>query len=141
MEAVNLDAFERSAAALRRALTLYREYQSEKLAVTLRNSLILEFEICFGQLKAPLQRCLIRLDALSPAEVNTMSYPELMRTANVHGYSDVEWERWKAFREARNETAHAYSQAKAEEIAAIIPEFLSAVEQTLHVMHRKQATS
>lgn len=70
-----------------------------------------------------------------------MSYPELMRTANVRGYSDVEWERWRAFREARNETAHAYSETKAEEIAALIPEFLEAVEWMVNIMHTKQATS
>lgn len=140
MDAVDLSTFEKAAAALRRALTLWEEYRESNLAVTVRNSLILEFEICFGQLKSPLQRCLIRLDALPPARVKTMNFPVLLRAAAEYGYTQVDWEHWEKFREYRNETAHAYNESTAEEIVQHVPFFLEAVEAMLDAMRQKMTS-
>jgi hypothetical protein len=52
-----------------------------------------------------------------------MSYAELVRTSNERGYLRVPWEEWFQFREARNRTAHAYSEPMAERIAVLIPAF------------------
>ena len=106
----------------------------------MRNSLILEFEICFGQVKSPLQRCLIRLDALPPVKVKAMSFATLMRTAAEHGYTQTDWEYWDKFREYRNETAHAYSEDMAKKIVEHISFFLESVESMLEVMRQKAAT-
>jgi nucleotidyltransferase substrate binding protein (TIGR01987 family) len=89
----------------------------------MRNSVILEFELSFGLCRTMIERCLIDADGEDPIEVEHMSYAEVVRTANERGLMRADWRLWSQFRVARNLTAHAYSEPKAEEIVVIIPSF------------------
>jgi len=136
---ISLKAFANSVAALERALQLYEAHRGGELRVMARNSVILEFEICYGQCRPALQRCLEEFDGTPSQSLDEMSYASLIRTANERGYSETPWAEWKAFRDARNTTAHAYSEPAAEEILLQIPKFLITARDMLSRMMRKQA--
>ena len=139
MSTISLKAFANSVAALGRALALYEVHRDGELRVMARNSVILEFEICYGQCRPAMQRCLEEFDGTSSQALDEMTYASLIRTANERGYTDTPWAEWKAFRDARNTTAHAYSEPAAEEILRQIPRFLVAVQDMLKRMEKKQA--
>ena len=138
MEPVSTTAFGKALAALERAQVAFEEHLADEFTVMARNSVILEFEICFGQVLPMLQRSLIELSGLSPAQVKDMSFATVIRNANVRGYTSVEWGRWHNLRDFRNRTAHAYSEEQAIMIAAAIPEFLAAAQEIRNNVQRKQ---
>ena len=140
MEPVSTTAFGKALAALERAQALFESYAAGELATMSRNSAILEFEICFGQVLPMLQRSLIELSELNPGQVKDMTFATVIRNGNVRGYTSVDWERWYHFRELRNRTAHAYIEEQAMRIAAGIPEFLAAAQEIRDNIARKQAT-
>jgi len=109
--------------ALHRAILLFEAHRGGELYVSMRNSMILEFEICFGLCRTMIERCLVDADGEDPLEIEHMSYAEVVRTANERGLMRADWRLWTQFRIARNLTAHAYSEPKAEEIAALVPAF------------------
>lgn len=139
MEPVSTTAFGKALAALERAQIAYEKHRDGDLAVMARNSVILEFEICFGQVLPVLQRSLIELSGLNPAHVKDMTFATVIRNANVRGYTSVEWEHWHTFRELRNRTAHAYSEEQANKIAGAVPAFLLAAQEIRDSVQRKQA--
>jgi nucleotidyltransferase substrate binding protein (TIGR01987 family) len=53
-----------------------------------------------------------------------MSFPALIRTGFEQGLVADGWTAWQRYRELRNITSHTYDEAKAQEVAAAIPEFL-----------------
>lgn len=138
MELVSTTAFGKALGALERAQASFEKHRVGEFAVMARNSVILEFEICFGQVLPILQRSLIELSGLHPAQVKDMSFATVIRHANVRGYTAVDWDRWYDFRENRNRTAHAYSEEQAMRIAVAVPEFLAAAREIRNNIQRKQ---
>jgi nucleotidyltransferase substrate binding protein (TIGR01987 family) len=123
MSEVTFKSFASALEALRKAIALFEEHRGGELYVSMRNSMILEFEISFGLCRTMIERCLVDVDGDDPLEIEEMSYAEVIRTANERGLVRVDWEMWSQFRQARNLTAHAYSEPKAEEIALLVPKF------------------
>ncbi len=138
MGAVDTSKLEKAVTNLGRALSEWKEHRTGRYALMARHSMILEFEICFGQLSSPLRRSLIDLDAVDPELVKTMSFTSLLRTAAQRGYTRRDVEQWDRFRRDRNLAAHAYDEVQANLIAEGVPEFLSAAEELLTVIRRKQ---
>jgi hypothetical protein len=139
MEAVSTSAFGRSLAALERAAEMYERLKTGDLRVTARNSLILEFEVCYGQTRPLLERGLIEMSGESPADLGSMTFRGLIQLANERGFSKYGVEDWLSFREMRNRTAHAYSEPLAESIVAAIPLFLACAQDMAENIRAKQA--
>ena len=74
-------------------------------------------------------------EILSAAEVDRLSYRELMRIGAEKGFIDdpVPWFR---FRDMRNITSHTYDEAKAEQIASVLPGFLDKARFLLRELGR-----
>jgi hypothetical protein len=123
MSEISYKSFGNALEGLRKAIALFEEHRGGELYVSMRNSLILEFEISFGLCRTMIERCLVDVDGEDPLKIEQMSYAELIRTAGERGLTRVDWRAWSKFRLARNLTAHAYSAPKAEEIAATVPSF------------------
>lgn len=62
--------------------------------------------------------------AATPSELDEISFPNLIRFGAKKGMLLSGWEKWKIFRDMRNITAHTYDLHKAQEVLAILPEFL-----------------
>lgn len=91
------------------------------LARQFRAAAIQAFEYTFELSTKMLRRRLKEI--LSAAEVDRLSYRDLIRTGAEKGFID-DPASWFLFRELRNITSHTYDEAKAEQIALVLPAFL-----------------
>jgi nucleotidyltransferase substrate binding protein (TIGR01987 family) len=92
-----------------------------------RDGVIQRFEFTYSLCHRMLLRFLEQTSA-APDEVDRMSFATLIRTADERGLLKSRWDKWQLFREARNITNHTYNQAKAEQVMAVVPDFLSEAE-------------
>jgi nucleotidyltransferase substrate binding protein (TIGR01987 family) len=103
------------------------------LARQFRAAAIQAFEYTFELSRKMLQRRLKEI--LSDAEVDRLSYRDLIRTGAAKGLIDDPVP-WFAFREMRNITSHSYDEVKAEQIAAVLPAFLDKARSLLRELQR-----
>lgn len=91
-----------------------------------RDALIQRFEFTYDLAHKSLRRALGAASA-TPDEIEHMTFPTLIRTADEQGLVKNDWTVWHRFREMRNITSHTYDQAKAIDVAKDIPTFLEEV--------------
>lgn len=90
----------------------------------IRDGLIQRFEFTYDLSHKMLRRALAE-SAANPEEIDRLSFPELIRTADEQGLLLGTWTEWRLYREMRNITSHSYDEAKALQVAAAIPAFLA----------------
>ena len=90
----------------------------------LRDGCIQRFEFVYELSHKMLKRYLKSISA-NPAEVEALTFPDLIRTGSERGLLLNDWSRWKGYRAARSITSHTYDEKKAREAFAVIPDFLS----------------
>lgn len=91
--------------------TLYRDATIQRFEVT--------YEVAYKMLKRYLE-----MTAANPAAIDEMAFADLIRTGSEQRLLRSGWDKWKDYRKARGTTSHTYDEAKAKEVAAIIPDFL-----------------
>lgn len=91
------------------------------------------YELAWKMLKRYLENSLP-----NPAEVDEMSFPELIRTGSEQGLLLSAWPTWRDFRKARGTTSHTYDEQKAEAVFAIIPAFLADARFLLRRLQERQ---
>lgn len=126
MNEVSYKALGEAVQRLREALILLEAHRLDEWHVTARNSVLLSFQFTYSLCRPMIERFLVSAGD-DPLEVQQMSYGALVRTANQRGILRATWTVWDQFREARNQMAHVYSEAVAEEIIAKVPHFLEEV--------------
>jgi nucleotidyltransferase substrate binding protein (TIGR01987 family) len=100
-------------------------YERDTGDTQIRDGLIQRFEFTYDLSHKMLRRALAEA-AANPEEIDRLSFPDLIRTANEQGLLDGDWSTWRVYREMRNITSHSYDEAKALQVAAAIPAFLVA---------------
>ena len=94
-----------------------------------RNSLVKSFEITLEQSGKLLKKKLIPYFATKKA-VDMLSFKDIFRQAHKFSLlTEQEVERWFKYRDNRNNTAHDYGVAFAQETLSLIDKFLSDVEK------------
>ena len=89
-----------------------------------RNSLVKGFEMTLEQSGKLLKKVLNPYFASKKA-VDMLSFKDIFRQAHKHSLiSEEETARWLKYRDNRNNTAHDYGQAFAEETLSLIKDFL-----------------
>jgi nucleotidyltransferase substrate binding protein (TIGR01987 family) len=89
-----------------------------------RNAVVKGFELTL-ETGGKLLRKAIKTYTGNPRAVDELSYKEILRHAARHGLLDATAvERWFAYRDNRNSTAHDYGKGFAEETLALMPDFL-----------------
>ena len=92
-----------------------------------RNSLVKSFEITLEQSGKLLKKRLTPFFASKKA-VDTLTFKDLFREANKHSLlTEDEVIRWMKYRDNRNNTAHDYGKAFAEETLTLMDDFLKDV--------------
>jgi nucleotidyltransferase substrate binding protein (TIGR01987 family) len=104
--------------------TLYRDATIQRFEFT--------YEVAHKMLKRYLE-----MTAANPAAIDEMAFADMIRTGSEQGLLRSGWDKWKDYRKARGTTSHTYDEAKAMEVVAIIPDFLSEA-QSLHDTLRKR---
>ncbi len=113
--------------------------QNTSLKTELRDSAIQRFKCCYELCAKFMKR---QLEQISPApkEIDQLSFRDLLRQAGEAGLiKDVE--AFMRYRDARNLTSHAYDQAKAEEVYAIIVPFLKDAQHFLQELEKRNSRS
>ena len=112
------------------SLTLERSLQSLAKAETgsvdyevFRNAVIKSFELTL-ETACKLLRKVLKLYVGSPKTVDALVFKDLLRHAALHGLlSAADLERWLAYRDSRNDTAHNYGEQFADTTLALINDF------------------
>jgi nucleotidyltransferase substrate binding protein (TIGR01987 family) len=130
-----LDFTPLESAAARLAEGLARHH-AEPGDAQLRDGLIQRFEFTYDLAPKMLRRAL-EADAANPGEIDAMSFPTLIRTAEEQGYIAGGWDKWRTYREMRNITSHTYDEAKAAQVVAAIPGFLADVRELVGELLRR----
>nr|WP_315042152.1 nucleotidyltransferase substrate binding protein [uncultured Moraxella sp.] len=109
---------------LKQGLERYEQDTSDE---QIRDGLIQRFEFTYELSHKTIKRYLGSTSANSD-EFNTMSFGELIRTANERGLLKGDWSDWRLYREMRNLTSHTYNEDVALKVVADIPQFLAESE-------------
>ena len=91
------------------------------------------YELCYKMLKRQLEQ-----DAAVPAEIDQLSFKDLIRTAFEAGLL-AEPELWFEFRRQRNITSHTYDQLKAQSVYQTATIFLPQAQAVLTKLEQRNA--
>ncbi len=117
---IDITSLRRVLATLDEALAARALAPKDKL---IRDACIQRFEYSYELAHKMLRRYLA---ASEPAGIQELSFPDLIRLGYERGLLAQSWDVWKAFRDARNATSHAYDEAKANSVVEKTPEFATA---------------
>ncbi len=106
-----------------------------------RNATIKGFELCL-ETAGKLLRKSIKPYFASSRQVDELTFKDLFRHAHKHGFFAAdEVERWFAYRDNRNKTAHDYGEGFAEETVKLIKPFLQDVIKLKGVIDASSTTA
>lgn len=123
---LDLSSFVNSVAQLSEALDLYssdRTYNDPPLKKHLRAATIQAFEFTY-EVSLKMLRRHMALAADSPAEIDRMSFNNLIREAYGDDLVRSDVVTWRKYRQSRAITSHAYNEDKAQAIFEGVPDFL-----------------
>jgi len=114
-----LETLEKSLELLKRAPEDSIDYE------IYRNAVVKGFELTL-QIGGKLLRKAIKTYTGNPRSVDELTFKDVLRHAAKHGLLDAAAvERWFAYRDNRNSTAHDYGQGFAKETLSLMPDFLN----------------
>ena len=130
--ALDIQPLKRAIASLEAGLAQYAQSPGDEL---LRDGCIQRFEFTYELSHRMLKRYL-KLISPNPADIEALTFPDLIRAASGRGLLLSDWSRWKDYRTARSITSHVYDERKAREVFAVIPDF---VKEARHLHGRLAA--
>jgi nucleotidyltransferase substrate binding protein (TIGR01987 family) len=113
---IDISPLKHALATLDRALDALAHAPNDEF---IRDASIQRFEYSYELTHKLLRRY---LEESEPA-VAELSFPQMIRLAFERNLLNTSWDVWKPFREARNQTSHAYDEQKATQVLRIIPQF------------------
>ena len=131
--ALDLTSFEKALLRLQEALQAYAGAPSNTLY---RDATIQRFEFTYEVAHKMLKRYL-EMTAPNPAEIDEMAFADMIRTGSEQGLLRSGWDKWKDYRKARATTSHTCDEAKAMEVAAIIPDILSEAQSLFDELRKR----
>lgn len=103
-----------------------------------RNAVIKGFELTL-ETSGKLLRKVLREYVANPKTVNDLVFKDLFRQAAQHNLMTLaEVERWFAYRDSRNDTAHDYGLEFAEKVLKLIKEFLTDARRLQQTLSTRQ---
>lgn len=126
MQNINTEYLQKCIATLEKSYEMLKKAEKESIDYELyRNSLVKGFEMTLEQSGKLLKKVLNPYFASKKA-VDSLYFKDLFREAHKHSLiSEEETKRWINYRDNRNNTAHDYDQAFAEETLSLIEDFLN----------------
>lgn len=126
---LNTNHLQRCMQTLESSLRLYQQAEAESIdQEVFRNAIIKGYELTQETAFKLLKKAL-KAYGHGGKKLESTTVKELLRLAAVHGLMTLdEVERWFRYRDNRNNTAHDYGEAFAEETLTLIPLFLVDVQ-------------
>ena len=101
----------------------------------MRAGAIQAFEFTYELSVRMIKRYLEQVSA-NPAEIDELSFQDLIRRAGQQGLLWSELEAWMRYRASRGTTSHTYNEERAERVFQVVPVFL---EEVRHLLKELQA--
>lgn len=123
---LDLSSLVQAVDSLRDSLEVLRLEQAGNNPQVLRviqAGVIQNFEFTFELSHKMLKRYLEATEP-NPAGLDQANFQDLIRLGSERGLLRSSWDSWKRYRTARGITSHTYDQTKAQEVLALVPEFL-----------------
>ena len=117
MGKLDLTSFENVLKSLVDILTMYDKNPDD---IVIRDATIQRFEYTYSLALKMLSRF---INKESKEITHTMTFNQLIRTANQFGLLKSNLEIWDDYRQKRNSTSHTYDEAVAIKVMSIIPSF------------------
>lgn len=137
MSRLDIDPLRRAIEQLERGLAEASTHPANEL---MRDGVIQRFEYTYELTWKMLKRYL-EASSADAAAIDTMSFPDLIRTGSEQKLLRSGWNVWQDYRRARGTSSHTYDVARAREVFAIVPEFvLEARALLLELENRGRAT-
>ena len=135
MSEINTEYLQRCLDTLKKSYEMIKTVQENTIEYEMyRNSLVKGFEMTLEQSGKLLKKKLTPYFSSKKA-VDALSFKDIFRNANKHGLLDeTATNRWFKYRDNRNNTAHDYGQAFAEETLVLIDDFISDVQDLKRVI-------
>ena len=117
MEKLDITSFENTLKSLIDILVMYDKNPDD---IVVRDATIQRFEYTYSLALKMLSRF---INKESKEITHTMTFNQLIRTANQFGLLKSNLEIWDDYRQKRNSTSHTYDEAIALEVMSIVPNF------------------
>jgi nucleotidyltransferase substrate binding protein (TIGR01987 family) len=117
MEKLDITSFENALKSLIDILVMYDKNPDD---VVVRDATIQRFEYTYSLALKMLSRF---INKESKEITHTMTFNQLIRTANQFGLLKSNLEIWDDYRQKRNSTSHTYDEAIALEVMSVVPNF------------------
>ena len=126
MEKLDITSFENALKSLIDILVMYDKNPDD---IVVRDATIQRFEYTYSLALKMLSRFISKE---SKEIIHTMTFNQLIRTANQFGLLKSNLEIWDNYRQKRNSTSHTYDEKIALDVMAIIPMFKDDAEFLLY---------
>lgn len=139
---LNTEYLTRCIETLEKAYTLIKQTKEGTVDYEMyRNSLVKGFEMTLEQSGKLLSKILVPYLSSKKA-ADSLTFKDLFRHAFKYSLiTNEEAERWMKYRDNRNNTAHDYGRAFAEETLLLIDDFLKDVKKLKTVIENEQSVS
>lgn len=123
---LNTDHLKRCIQTLRSSLTFYEQAEPESIDQEIfRNAIVKGYELA-QETSFKLLKKALRDYGRGAKKLDTTVVKDLLRLSATHGLMTLEEvERWFAYRDNRNNTAHDYGENFAKETLSLIPKFIA----------------
>ena len=140
---LNTDHLKRCTGTLESSLELYRRAEADSIdQEVFRNAIVKGYELTQETVFKLLKRALKDFGH-GGKKLDATPVKDILRLAATHGLMTIdEVERWFAYRDNRNSTAHDYGEGFAKETLVLLPGFVrdaKTLETTLRVRFDEQA--
>lgn len=135
---LNVQHLRRCIDTLDSSLMLYQQAPAGDIQQEVfRNAIVKSFELT-QEIAFKLLRKALKAYGHGGKKLETLFVKDLIRLAAAHGLMELETaERWFAYRDNRNDTAHDYGEHFAEETLGLIAPFLADARQLADVLEQK----
>lgn len=135
---LNTDHLKRCIQTLQSSLNLYQTAEPESIdQEVFRNAVVKGYELT-QETSFKLIKKALRDFGHSSKKLDQSVVKDLLRLAATHGLMTLEQvERWFAYRDNRNKTAHDYGEGFAKETLVLLPGFIRDVSQLESILHAK----
>ena len=135
MSGINVEYLERCLKTLEKSYEYIKSVKDDTIEYEMyRNSLVKGFEMTLEQCGKLLRKVLVPY-FVSKKAVDSLSFKDLFRHALKYSLLNEEAvNRWFKYRDNRNNTAHDYGQAFANETLVLIEDFISDVKKLEEVI-------
>lgn len=142
MKPISFDHLQRCCLTLARSLQSLKACEPGSIDYEVgRNAVVKSFELTLETTGKLLKKVLKEYTG-APKKVDALVYKDVLRHAALHGLLTAEeLERWFAYRDNRNSTAHDYGEHFAEHTLGLIESFQKDAQQLTHTLIAKHGNS